>query len=318
MLSNLAPGLTPQYPDSRFPATRMAGAVRLAAITLLLGSLSIVTACGGGGGGESKAAIDAGATGSTVPFGTSTPGTSGIPSGVSFFCDFSSSWQNCQFHEQAKVAGRATLVTVNGVNAVNLHTEPGDNDVAGSGSNERNDLSTSQATTDGYEGQTHWWAHSILFPNDYVDPPESTSSSWNWGALGGFHNTTNGSGQGNLTLMAMPATAISPDRPTGLSFKVAWGTQTSPQEATYPIGPVVRNQWYNFVYHVKWTSGSDGFFDAWVNGVQKMSYRGPTLYPGQGVYLKLGNYHTPFNQPSSVVHARVIRSAVPLSVDAGL
>jgi hypothetical protein len=121
-----------------------------------------------------------------------------------------------------------------------------------------------------------------------------------------------------LTLMAMPATAVSSDRPTGLSFKVAYGDQTSPAEATYPIGPVVRNQWYNFVYHVKWSSGADGFFDAWVNGVQKMSYRGPTLYSGQGVYLKLGNYHTPFGQPSSVVHSRVIRSVEPLSVSAGL
>ena len=324
MLSNLALRLTPQSLETRFPATRMAGAVRLAAMTLLLGSLSMVTACGGGGGGESNAAIDAGATGTdtgtTVPFGTATPGTTDIPSSAARpSCDFASGWEHCGFNEQSKDGlPRASLVTVAGVSAVRLHTKPGDNNVAGSGSNERNDLSTSQETTDGYEGREQWWAHSILFPNDYVDPPESTSSSWNWGALGGFHNTTNGSGQGNLTLMAMPATAISPDRPTGLSFKVAWGTQTSPQEATYPIGPVVRNQWYNFVYQVKWTSGSDGFFNAWVNGVQKMSYRGPTLYPGQGVYLKLGNYHTPFGQPSSVVHARVIRSVSPLSVSAGL
>jgi hypothetical protein len=118
--------------------------------------------------------------------------------------------------------------------------------------------------------------------------------------------------------MAMPATGIDADRPTGLSFQIAYGVQSSPTTVRYPIGPVVRNQWYNFVYHVKWSSGPDGFFDAWVNGVQKMSYRGPTLYPGQGVYLKLANYHTAFGQPSSVVHARVIRSVEPLSVSAGL
>jgi hypothetical protein len=319
MLSNLALRLAPQSLDSRFPATRMTGAVRLAAIALLLGSLSMVTACGSGSAGESDGAIDAGATGTTQPScATATPGTSGIPVGAAFSCDFSNGWQSCDFFEQAKELPRATIVSIAGVNAVRLHTEPGDDNVAGSGSNERNDLTTSQATTDGYEGREHWWAHSILFPNDYVDPPESSSSTWNWGALGGFHNTTNGAGQGNLTLMAMPATAISPDRPTGLSFKVAYGDQTSPAEATYPIGPVVRNQWYNFVYHVKWSSGSDGFFDAWVNGVQKMSYRGPTLYSGQGVYLKLGNYHTPFGQPSSVIHARVIRSVAPLSVSDGL
>jgi len=319
MLSNLAPRLTPQYLDSRFPATRMAGAVRLAAVALLVGSLSMVTACGGGGGGASDGAIDAGATGTTQPSGvTATPGTSGIPAGAAFSCDFSGTWQDCQFSEQAKVAGRATMVTVAGVNAVRLHTEPGDNNVTGSNSHERNDLTTSQATSDGYEGREHWWAHSVLFPDDYVDPPESTASSWNFGIVADFHNTTNGGGQANFQVNAMPATAISPDRPTGLSFKVSYGSQTSPTEAIYPIGPVVRNQWYNFVYHVKWSSGSDGFFDAWVNGVQKMSYRGPTLYPGQGVYWKLANYHTAFGLPSSVVHARVIRSVAPLSVSAGL
>ena len=30
------------------------------------------------------------------------------------------------------------------------------------------------------------------------------------------------------------------------------------------------------------------------------------------VYLKLANYHTAFGQPSSVIHARVIRSNTPL------
>jgi len=151
-----------------------------------------------------------------------------------------------------------------------------------------------------------------------VDPPQSEEGGlWNWGAVGGFHNTTDGAGQGNLTLMAMPATAISPDRPTGLSFQVAYGNQFNPTVHKAPIGPVVRNQWYNFVYHVKWTTGSDGYFDAWVNGVRKMAYQGPTLYAGQGVYLKLGNYHTPFGQASSVIHARVIRSLTPLDVAAG-
>jgi hypothetical protein len=317
MTFTLASPRISQYPNSRTPAARRAGALRLGAIALLLGALSMTAACGGGGGGDSSGETDASSTGATTTSGGGTTPAPGMPSNVAYSCDFSSGWQNCQLGEQAKVAGRATLVTVGGVNAVRLHTEPGDNNVAGSGSNERNDLSSSQATTDGYEGREHWWAHSILFPNDYVDPPESTASSWNWGALGGFHNTTDGAGQGNLTLMAMPATAISPDRPTGLSFQVAYGNQFNPTVHKAPIGPVVRNQWYNFVYHVKWTSGPDGFFDAWVNGVQKMSYRGPTLYAGQGCYFKLANYHSAFGKPSSVIHARVARGTTPGAVSAG-
>jgi hypothetical protein len=74
------------------------------------------------------------------------------------------------------------------------------------------------------------------------------------------------------------------------------------------IGPIVRNQWYDMVYHVKWSSGSDGFFYAWVNGVQKLAHRGPTLYSGMGCYLKLANYHSP-TAASSIIHDRVIRGS---------
>ena len=293
-------------------ASRMAGAVRPVALALLLGALSLTAACGSGSDGATESA----ATGATEFSSAAT--LAGIPPGVAYSCDFVRSWQDCLFGEQAKVAGRASIVTVAGVSAVRLHTEPGDNNVAGSGSNERNDLTLNQSTSDGFEGREHWWAHSILFPDDYVDPPQSTAGSWNFGIVADFHNTTNGAGQANFQITAMPATAISPDRPTGLGFQINYGNQASPTQVNYPIGPVIRNQWYNFVYHVKWSSGSDGYFDAWVNGVQKMAYRGPTLYPGQGVYLKLANYHTPFGQPSSVIHARVMRSIAPLSVPAGL
>jgi hypothetical protein len=129
-----------------------------------------------------------------------------------------------------------------------------------------------------------------------------------------FHNSSPGAGQANFQIMAMPATAISPDRPTGLSFQLASGNQASPTLLSYPIGPVVRNTWYDFVYHVKWSSGSDGYFDAWVNGVHKMSYAGPTIYAGQGCYLKLANYHSPFGLASSVVHDRVMRGSTAASV----
>ena len=69
----------------------------------------------------------------------------------------------------------------------------------------------------------------------------------------------------------------------------------------------MKNVWYDFVYHLKWSSGADGYITAWVNGALKMSYKGPTLYAGQGCYLKLANYHTAFGRPSSVIHDRIVR-----------
>jgi len=235
-----------------------------------------------------------------------------------YSCQFTGAPQACGFTEQSKGAGRASVVDIAGMRGVRLHTRPGDSNVFGSRAAERNDLRLSQLATDGYEGREHWWAHSVLFPDDYVDPPESTPSTWHFGLVADFHHTSNAGGQANFQIMAMPRTAIAPGRPTGLNFQINHGDPLNPTQHTVHIGPVVRNVWYNFVYHVKWTSGADGYFKAWVNGDLKMDYSGPTLYAGQGVYLKLANYHTAFGQASSVVHARVLRSVEPLSVSAGL
>jgi hypothetical protein len=99
---------------------------------------------------------------------------------------------------------------------------------------------------------------------------------------------------------------LNPDPPI-LRFRGYGGTKSADGAFIAAIGPVVKNTWYDFVYHVKWSSGSDGFVEAWVNGVNKLSHHGPTLYAGQGCYLKLANYHTAFGQASSVIHDRVVR-----------
>jgi Polysaccharide lyase len=234
---------------------------------------------------------------------------------MTFFCGFEQSARDCGFTEQAKAVGRASIVDLarEGWKGVRLQTFPGDNNVYGSGTAERDDLSLSQALTGCYAGEEQWWAHSMLFPNDYVDPPESSATSWNWAVVFDFHQSA-GSGPVTFEVDAMPATAIAPDRPTGLNFRGAGGDPNNPTTYSAAIGPVVRNVWYDFVYHVKWSSGSDGFFYASVNGVQKLAYTGPTLYANQGCYLKLANYHSAFRQPVSVIHARVVRGASRESV----
>jgi hypothetical protein len=240
-----------------------------------------------------------------------------VAPGVAYSCFFRDSPQACGFTGQSREPGRASLVQIAGLNGVRLRTLPGDSHVHGSRDAERSDLRLSQQASDCFEGREHWWAHSVLFPDDYVDPPESTATSWNFGAVADFHNTGHGAGQANFQVIAMPATAIALDRPTGLNFQIAFGNQTRPTQLTFPIGPVVRNRWYHFVYHVRWSWGGDGFFDAWVDGMQRMAYHGPTLYPGQGCYLKLANYHSASGKPSSVIHARVIRGDSPRAVSAG-
>lgn len=215
-------------------------------------------------------------------------------------CTFSRSPTDCGFRVQEKAPGRVSLVDGGraGGKALRLRTEPGDDQVTGSGFHERADVWLTQKDTGCYEGEEQVWEHSILFPDDYAPPPKG------WGVVFDFHQT-GAKGQANFHVFA---------NPNGLRFLGFGGEKTnygSPTETrgrfAADIGPVTRNAWYDFVYHVKWSSKEDGFFHAWVNGVKKLEHRGPTLYAGQGCYLKLANYHVAFGRPSSVIHDRVIR-----------
>ena len=247
------------------------------------GLLLLLAACGGGGGGGGGPAESA-----------------------AFFCTFQSTPTDCGFQEQGK-APRASIVGLgrDGGTAVRLRTEPGDNNVAGSGTMERNDLWLTEADTDGYEGREHWWAHSLMLPNDFAMP------TWHVYVLMDFHQTA-GPGQANFHLLLENG---------ALAFRGFGGTPGGGAFGAV-IGTPQNNVWYDFVYHVKWSSGDDGFFIAWVNGVKKLEHRGPTKYTGQNVYLKLANYHTPVCNPfpgctgpgSSVIHDRVVRGRSALEV----
>jgi len=215
------------------------------------------------------------------------------------------------------VPGRASLVNYGreGGTAVRLHTEPGDNNVTSSGSLERNDLWVDQATTDCYEGREQWWAHSILFPDDFAMP------TWHMYVIFDFHNSGSGPWQANFHLNFAPGADST--QPGNLVMRGYGGVNSGDGQFTATIGQVTKNVWYDFVYHVKWSSGSDGYFDAWVNGARVLSHRGPTLYAGQGCYLKLANYHVPIantgslGPASSVIHDRVVRGSTALSVSSG-
>ncbi len=240
---------------------------------------------------------------------------------LNFACSFVT-LPGCALEEQSKVPGRASITNIarDGGTAVRLHTEPGDNDVVFSGGMERDDLWLSQEASDGYEGHEAWWAHSILFPDDFTVP------TWQSYVVFDFHNTaTDAPGQANFHVVFQPQTDI--NQPGLLTFVGYGGAYNTDSRYDAVIGPVQKNVWYDFVYHVRWSSGSDGFFDAWVNGKRVLAHKGPTLYTDQGVYLKLANYHTPVCDPypdcvgthkaSSVIHDRVVRGVTARAVSGG-
>src|SRR5438874_6620257 len=241
------------------------------------------------------------------------PASAQISPNAVWSCEFTNSPTDCGLFLQAFASSRATIVSPgrDGPTAVQLITEPGDINIAGSGANERTDLTLSTSSTYCNQGQDEWWAHSLMFPPGYVPPP--VASVWNWGALFDFHNSAAGGGQPNFMVYAAP---------TGLELHMAGGPNTvnlpsDPGYYSIAIGPITKNVWYDFVYHVKWSSGSDGLFQAWLNGQQVMNYSGPNLYVGQSCYLKIANYHSPLGVPVSVIHSRVVLGPTQADVQIG-
>ncbi len=181
---------------------------------------------------------------------------------------------------QQEAAGRATIVSSpsrQGHYAARYEVDPGDNNVAGSGSGERTEALLDQVTTDGYSGREQWWAWST-----YWDPTfQSTTSGWNYFTQ--FHHTGT-TGQASVA-WASPGNTI--------LMRVCDGDTSAPTCRYWTLDSNRQNgRWYDFVFHVKWSSDSTvGFIEMWENGNKIVPLTQlATLYAGQAVYLKQGYY----------------------------
>jgi hypothetical protein len=217
---------------------------------------------------------------------------------VTWSCGFEGTY--CGMSEQSKVEPerRSTFVPVarDGKHGIMLTTLPGDDQVHSSRDWERNDLQLSPSPEYCNEGQEEWWAVSFLLPDDYVVPK-------GMGLIMDFHDNASG-GQANLNLLT---------HSDELRLHGFYGDVKDPKEYKVELGRLHRNQWYDMVYHMKWSSKRDGFMEAWMNGRKVLVHRGPTLYHGISCYFKLANYHTPTGA-SSIIFDRVVRGTTARAV----
>ncbi len=184
---------------------------------------------------------------------------------------------------QEKTSGRATIVNSplrQGQHAARFEVDPGDNNVAGSGTGERAEICSTQAQADGYDGHEVWYAWSTLFPTGFQAPSDG---NW-WSYFTQWHHT-GPTGQapamnvlGNGTINMRMAGGSNPSSPVYTNALVLSGWQ--------------HDVWYDFAVHIKWSSDpSIGFYEVFVNGKRATSImHGPTLYTGQGIYMKQGYY----------------------------
>jgi hypothetical protein len=226
-----------------------------------------------------------------------------------------------------KTHGRISAVDAPGGvggRAVSLHTEPGDNNACG-GTCDRADLTLSLAGTRSgepwqvalpavagvYEGSERWYAHSLYFPRGLYNPPAGT---WDWAVYFDFH--------GIRASRPQPLQLDMHKAGGGFRFIGGGGPNGSYQWSKVIAPTPALDTWYDFVYHIRWSSKSDGFSHIWLNG--KLLHRQdnqPTLWSFDGTtdlaFLKLANYHNATGVPSTVIHRRIRIGKTPESVSAG-
>jgi hypothetical protein len=198
-----------------------------------------------------------------------------------------SQWRGLQAKDPSRVTLESDVVR-QGRFAARFEVRPGDNNVAGSGSGERADLLIHNSTTEGVEGSEQYWAWSTYFPADFDAPMGG------WNVFVGFHHTGK-TGQS-------PVHFFVDDRKT-IKMRVMGGNFEHPVKRYFTLARLTKGRWYDFVFHVKWSSDPRiGFVEVGVNRLRIVRRTSiPTLYVGMGVYLKQGFYRRAYAGTSVVI-----------------
>jgi Polysaccharide lyase len=114
-----------------------------------------------------------------------------------------------------------------------------------------------------------WYGASYYLPSDYVtDPAAESLTQWYPG----------------LSLWTV----------NGEWRMVQFGDNANQSRS---LGMYERNKWTDFVFHIKWTTASDGLIEVWKNGTKIVSKTGATIKSGTTVYcpyFKTGIYKWPW------------------------
>jgi hypothetical protein len=159
--------------------------------------------------------------------------------------------------------------------AVKVTVRQGDNPISASGN--RNEL---VRMTNEKEGDEYYYRWSTMFASDYP-------SAKTWQLFTQWHHSGN-SGSPPVEFYVNGETIYL--RVNGST--VVWST------------PLVRGQWQDFIFHVKWSSNPGvGFVELYRNGQLVLPKRSAaTLYAGQTNYLKVGLYRNSTIAPVGVVY----------------
>ena len=138
----------------------------------------------------------------------------------------------------------------------------------------------------GSPGREMWYGWSFFVPIDYADPPGGQFQ-----IVGQWHHRPASDKPSHV--IGPPPLALRLASRDRLSTLILVG-RASPNAPTRTLGarPVRRGAWSDLVFHIKWSTGSDGFVEAWLDGRPLTPGRmyGRTLYGSISNYLRLGLY----------------------------
>jgi Polysaccharide lyase len=142
----------------------------------------------------------------------------------------------------------------------------------------------------GGQGGEMWYGWSVLIPADYADPPGDQFQ-----ILAQWHHRPPETAQPGAR------SRVTGPPPLTLHFTLHQGRHVlslfgrpSPGAERRTLGarPVRKGAWIDLVFHIRWSTGSDGFVEAWLDGTPftRGKVYGPTLYKPVSNYLRLGLY----------------------------
>jgi len=125
-------------------------------------------------------------------------------------------------------------------------------------------------------GTTEDWSGNLMFPS--AGNPNGFPKVWHAGVLWEFHTET-----ASGLHLALDNTSFSTPR-----FRL--GVYTGPN--TYKIynsqTSVSFDRWYAWRLRVKWSTGSDGFVQGWIDSEQVVDYSGPTIVSSEHPKIQFG------------------------------
>lgn len=122
-----------------------------------------------------------------------------------------------------------------------------------------------------------YWAWSTFFPTSFI-----SDHSAGFQMFAQWHSASNTSYSG---------LSFQVDRER-LVVRYDGGTPANDHSwRSADLGPLLRGAWQDFIVHIRWGSGVDGYLDIWRNGKAVAWHAsGANIATGQGTYAKLGFY----------------------------